>query len=213
MPISLPVLTAAVRRMGPAEVFIGNPLVSSGMAHIGTLEGERRAEIEYTENNLIMPEHSGEIPHDSLSAVSAARVICTVVLNGLGATIWPKINPLGSNAGGSSNHKRAQTTGVLLIPRAELGASLQWSVGNARWERTEEDASQVLGAGAAPVHAVWLWKARVRHGNIPYQFEDGGKSRVDVTFEGMFDDTKPEGAKVFVIGDPRAFSTPINVIL
>lgn len=213
MPITKPLLTTAIRRMGPAEVFLGNPLTAGGMVSIGTLEGERRGEIEYTENKLTMPEHSGEIAHDVISAVSAARIIGTLVLNGLGATIWAKINPLGSNAGGSSYHKRSSTTSVLLIPHSELGASLQYDNGvDARWERTEDDGSATNGAAAAPVHALWLWKAYVKHGSIPYGFEDGGKSRVDFTFEGMFDDTKAEGNKVFLIGDPRAFSTPVLVL-
>jgi hypothetical protein len=29
----------------------------------------------------------------------------------------------------------------------------------------------------------------------------------------MFDATKPEGAKAFLIGDPNAFSTPIDIAL
>jgi hypothetical protein len=214
MAINLNALTTAIRRMGPAELFIGNPLVVSSMLSLGKLEGERRGEIEYSDNALTMPEHTAGVAHDVLTQVNKATVVGTIVLNAEGATIWPKINPLGSNAGGSSYFKRAQTTGVLLIPRSELGSSLRYDTLNARWERTEEDGSTIVtGAAAAPVHALWLWKARVKHGNVPYSFADGGRSLVDVTFEAMFDDTKPEGAKVFLIGDPRAFSTPIAAIL
>ena len=211
MAINKPVLTSAIKRLGPAEVFIGNPLVAASMLSLGTLEGARSGEIEYGENLLTMPEHSGEIAHDALVAISAARITCTIVLNGEGAAIWPKINPLGSNAGGSSGHKQAPTTAVLLIPQSELGLSLARDATN--WTLTPESGAPIVGGVAIPKHALWLWKARVKHGSIPYSFEDGGKSRVDVTFEGMFDDTKPEGAKVFLIGDPRAFSTPIPVLL
>jgi hypothetical protein len=213
MSVNLTVLTAAIERMGPAEIFIGNPLVSSGMAALGMLQGDRRGEVEYSDNKLTMPEYTGDIAHDVMKAVSKANIVGSLVLNGQGASIWPKINPLGSNAGGSSNFKRAATTSVLLIPRSELGVSLAWSAVNTRWERTNEDGTLVTGAAEAPVHALWLWKAYVMHGNIPYSFADGGKSLVDVTFEAMFDPTKPEGAKVFLIGDPRAFSTPIPVVL
>jgi hypothetical protein len=213
MPVNLTVLTTAIERMGPAEIFIGNPLVGSGMASLGMLQGDRRGEIEYSDNKLTMPEYTGDMPHDVMKAVSKANVVGSVVLNGQGAAIWPKINPLGSNAGGNSNFKRAATTSVVLVPRSELGQSLTYSTVNNRWERTNEDGTVVTGAAAAPVHSLWLWKATVSHGNIPYSFADGGKSLIDVTFEGMFDPTKPEGAKVFYIGDPRAFSTPIPVIL
>jgi hypothetical protein len=213
MPLTLPILTAAITRMGPAEVFIGNPLVGGGMTALGMLQGDRRGEIEYSENKLTIPEYTGDIPHDVMKAVSKANIVGSIILNGQGATVWPKINPLGSNAGGNSNFKRPTFTSVLLIPRSELGQSLTWdTTGTPQWKRTEEDGTIVTGAAAAPVHALWLWKAAVSHGNIPYSFADGGKSIVDVTFEGMLDFSKPEGAKVFLIGDPRAFTTPINVL-
>jgi hypothetical protein len=214
MPISLPTITTAISRLGPAEVFIGNPLVAGGMTGIGMLQGDRRGEIEFSENKLTIPEYTGDIPHDIMKSVSKANIVCSIVLNGQGAAIWPKISPLGSNAGGNSNFKRAPTTGVLLIPRAELGASLTWdTTGTPQWKRTEEDGTITTGAAAAPVNALWLWKATVMHGNIPYAFAEGGKSIVDVTFEGMLDFSKPEGAKIYVIGDPRALTpTPILVL-
>jgi hypothetical protein len=211
--ISKVTLATAIRRMGPADIFIGNPLVVSSMLSLGKLQGDRRATLEYSENTLKMEEWTGDIAHDAIVNVSKAEIAGQLVLNGEGATVWPKINPLGSNAGGASQFTRASTTGVLLIPRSELGASLRYDTVNTRWERTEEDGTVVTGAAAAPVHAIWLWKARVKHGAVPYSFADGGKSMVDVTFEGQFDDTKPEGSKVFHIGDPRVFSTPIPVIL
>jgi hypothetical protein len=207
-----PILDEAVRRLGPAEIYVGDPMVVDGMELLGTLEGERRAEIEYSDNKLIMPEHSGQVPHDITSAVSAARVIGTIVLNTEGSVdIWRRINPLGSNAGGASSHIRKPTFGVVLIPHRELGKDLTYNLLDDQWERTEDDDTVVEGADAAPIHSVWLWKAHVMHGSIPYGFEDGGKSRVDVTLEGMYDVSKPDGARVFLIGNPYAFETPIEV--
>lgn len=214
MAILRPLLTDAIRRMGPAEVFVGDPLTVGGMVSLGILEGERRGEIEYTENKLTMPEHTGDIAHDVISAVNVARIVCTVVLNATedAEALWAAINPLGSNAGGGSSHVRKPTFAVALVPHSDLGKSLVYNEVTPGWERIEEDDTTTLGADAAPKHALWLWKAHVKHGSIPYGFEDGGKSRVEVTFEGMFDETKPEGAKVFLIGDPRAFATPIEVL-
>lgn len=212
MPMAAPTLTTAIKRMGPAELFVGNPMVAASMLNLGILEGERRAEIEYGENRLTMPEITGDVAHDITTAVSAARIVSTLVLNGLGATIWPKITPDGTNAGGGSYFKKPVTTCAVLIPRSELGKSLTWDVPGTAWKRTEEDNTIVSGATAAPIHSIWLWKAWIKFGPIPFGFEDGGKSRVELTIDAMYDDTKPEGAKVFLIGDPRAFTTPILVL-
>lgn len=216
MPLNKQLLTEAIRRMGPADIFIDPTALREfrvdDMINIGTLEGERRGEIEYSNNALTMPEHTGEIPHDVMASVSRAAITATVVLNAQGAELYPRINPLGSNAGGSSSFRRKPTFGVLLIPHSELGKSIDYVAG--AWQRIEDDGedTEVNGGDAIPNHALWLWKAHVSHGGIPYTFEDGGKSRVEVTWEGMFDDTKPEGAKVFLIGDPYQFSTPIPVL-
>lgn len=205
------VLTEAIRRMGPAEVFVGDPLVANGMVNIGKLEGERRGEIEYSDNRLTMPEYTGDIPHDVMSNISAARIICSIVLNAAGVGVYERINPLGTRGLGHSNFQAKPTFGVVLLPHRELGASLRYDRDNNRWERTEDDGSVVNGADAAPAFALWLWKAHVMHGSIPYSFENGGKSLVEVTFEGMFDETKPEGAKVGYLGDPYDFDVPIEV--
>lgn len=216
MAINKTILTEAIRRMGPAEIFVGDPLVAvadpNHMVSLGMLEGERRGEIEYSDNALTMPEYTGDVPHDITSAVSAARIIGSIVLNAAGVDIWEKINPLGSNAGGSSSFTRKPTMGVLLVPHSELGKSLVYDTSEGMWKRTEDDDTVTAEPDSDPVHALWLWKAHVKHGSIPYSFDNGGKSLVEVTFEGMFDPTKPEGAKVFLIGDPYAFSTPIPVL-
>lgn len=204
------VLTEAIRRMGPADVFVGDPLVANGMVNIGKLEGERRAEIEYSDNRLTLPEYTGDIPHDVMANISAARIVCSIILNTAGVDTYQRINPLGSTAFGNSNFQEKPTFGVVLVPHRELGKQLLYNTDQNRWERTNDDDTIEI-VDAAPVYALWLWKAHVMHGSIPFGFENGGKSLVEVTFEGMFDETKPEGAKVGLLGDPWAFSTPIEV--
>lgn len=211
MSVALPGLAAALSRLGPAEVFVGDCMTSGQMTSLGTLEGERRAEVEYTENKLTLPEQTAGISHDTRKNVNRAQVHCSIVLNAATASTWLKINPLGLNGGGSSRFKAAITTSVLLVPHSELGGALAYTGG--QWVRTAGNGyAGVSGSGAAPVHSIWLWKASVMFGpNIPFTFDNGGKTLVPVVFEAMLDATKPDDAMVYYIGDPRAFSTPITV--
>jgi hypothetical protein len=211
--INRTVLTQALRRLGPAELFLGNPLVASGMVNVGALEGDRTGEIEWNRNVLTAPEYTGDIPHDMMVNVNAARITTSVILNAQGAAIWPKISPVGRNSGGSDGFEPVVPTAALLIPRRELGQSLRWDAVAGAWERTEPGGAVVAGALAAPVHALWLWRSVVSHGSVPYPFGDGGKSLVDITVEGMYDELKPDGARVFTFGDPRALASPVAVIL
>lgn len=210
--ISSPTLTTLLKRLGPAEVFIGNPMVADTMASLGRLQGDRNFEVEWEENNLTMEEWTGGLPHEQQLQVSAARITCSIVLNAEGAAIWPKISPTGTNGAGSLRFVVPAETAVLLIPITELGGSLNWNAtGTPQWERTlGNGVPAATGATAAPVHAVWLWRATVRHGSIPYPWANGGKSMVDVTFTGMIDVTKPDGHMIYTIGNPRTVSpTPI----
>lgn len=211
MSIIVPALPVQIR-VGPAEVFVGDPLTAGMMTSIGMLEGERRLEVEFADNILTATEHTGAVPHDVRSNISRAEIVCRVKLNASGAAIWPKINPLGTKGGGSSYPQPKPTNGVLLIPHSELGGALAYTGG--QWVRTAGNGYPAAsGAAAAPVHSVWLWKADVRHGNVPYGAENGGESFVDVTWRGWIDISKPDGSMVYYIGDPRTNSTPIPVTL
>jgi hypothetical protein len=52
------------------------------------------------------------------------------------------------------------------------------------------------------VNAVWFWRATVTPAATPYRSADGGKMLVSVTYEAMFDAARPEGHKLYTIGDP-----------
>lgn len=210
MSISLPTLSQLLTRLGPAEIFIGDPMTAAGLVNIGTLEGERRFEPDWTEERLTLPEQTGNIPHDVRIAINAAKISGTLVLNNQGATIWPKLNPLGTTGGGGSQFKSVVPTGVLMIPHAELGGGLVNAV--ATYTRTAGNGiAGATGAPAAPVHSVWLWRAYPTFASIPFKFGDAGKTAVDFAFNAMLDPTKPEGYMVFDVGDPRAHGININL--
>jgi len=207
-------LTQALQSVGVAEIFLGDPMTPGGMTTLGATEGTIEVTATQTLNELVAPELTGNVAHAATTTVDKVSVKCSVILGD--ATLYPKISPWGTKGGGHSIPQAVSTTGVLIIPRAEVGGSLTWDTsGTPQWKRTAGNGvSAATGAGAAPVNAVWLWKAVPTFGNLPFQYANGGKVLVEVTFTAMFDASKPEGYKVFYIGDPRAISpTPVNVQL
>jgi hypothetical protein len=190
-------LTAALSAMGSAEVFVGDPTVVDGMDSLGATEGEIRASIATLGNPLTAPEFTGDIPHQDSVRYGAPTITVPLILGD--EALWAKIMPTGIASGGYSRPQQPVTTTVLIIPRSELGDGLTFD--GTTWDP------------AAPVNAFWLWKAWPSIDAIPYRFDNGGKVISEVTFHGMFDATKPEGAKAFLIGDPNAFSTPIDIAL
>jgi hypothetical protein len=193
-------LTAALAAMGSAEVFVGDPFQvgGGGMESLGATEGEIRANFPTLRNPLTAPEFTGDATH--ADSIRWGDVTVTVPLILGDEDLWAKIMPLGYGGGGHSTPQQPTTTSVLIIPRAELGATLARPTGGP-W------------APAPPVNAFWLWKAWPSIDALPYRFDNGGKVITEVTFHGMWDTARPEGAKMFYIGDPATYSTPINVII
>lgn len=190
-------LQAALSAMGSAEVLVGDLSIADGMDTLGATEGEIRANIPVLRNPLTAPEFTGDATH--ADSIRTGDVTITVPLILGDEALWAKIMPVGVAAGGHSRPQEPVTTSVLIIPRAELGDGLTFD--GAAWDP------------AAPKNAFWLWKAWPSIDAIPYRFDNGGKVISEVTFHGMFDATKPEGARMFLIGDPNAYSTPIEFAL
>lgn len=215
--IAASALTAALKAMGPAAILAGDPMTNSGMIHVGEFEGDRTFDVEFTENKLTLPERTGGVPHDATVNVNAASIKGSFVLNSRTTSVWPTISPHGVRGGGSKGFNAVVPTTVLLIPYSELGGSLDWDSAGApaQWVRTAGNgAPAAAGAAAAPVNAVWLWKAYPVFTSVPYNFNEGGKVLVDVTFVAMLDMTKPDGHMVYTLGDPRTLApTPILVDL
>jgi hypothetical protein len=192
-------LAAALRAMGSAEVFVGDPMGPAGsMTSLGATEGEIRANIPTLMNPLTAPEFTGDISHQDSYRVGGVSITVPLIL-GDDAT-WAKVMPTGGRSGGYDTPQDVVTTSVLIIPRAELGTGVSRPTGGP-W------------VGGPLVNAFWLWKAWASIDAIPYRFDNGGKVISEVTFHGMYDTTKPNGARVFYIGDPATYSTPIDVVI
>lgn len=206
MPLAPFTLAEALRAMGVAEVFIGDPLVApsdpTGMKSLGATEGAITFAAPQVLNNLTAPELTGEVPHQSTTTLGAVTITAPVIFGD--PLLWARLSPTSTASGGISRPVKVTETSVLLIPREEVGGGLEYAVGG--WTRTAGNGVAAAGPGpaAAPKNAVWLWRATITMGEVPYAYPNGGKVIVTVTFTGMFDGTKPEGHKVYTIGDPRA---------
>lgn len=202
-------LSAALLAIGVAEVFIGDPLVADGMVSLGATEGTIEVMATQTSNELTAPELTGNVAHAATTTLDQVSVKCNIIMGD--ADLYEKISPWGAPGGGHSTPQQVVTTTVLVIPRAEVGGGLEYDTA---WARTAGNGvAAASGPSAAPVNAVWLWKAFPTFGALPFQYANGGKVLVEVTFKAMFDGTKMEGQKVYTIGDPRALSTPVAVLL
>lgn len=209
-------LTTLLRSIGPAAVFVGDPLIADGMVCVGELEGDRTVGIEYETNVLALPERTGAIPHQAQAQLTRAEISAGLVLNAATASVWPSISPLGKKGGGSSQFKAVTETSVVICPFSELGGGLEYvTTGTPQWERTAGNGiAAAVGSAAAPVNTFWLWRAYATHGDVSMAFTNGGKTIVPFTFHGMYDPTKPDDIRVYYVGDPRAVTpTPVNVLL
>lgn len=209
MPVTPFSLTQAIAAIGVAEVFTGDPLTAGGMTSLGAVEGTITFNAPENVNKLTAPELTGDVAHSAV--VTPGEITVTVPLIISSAAQWAKISPRGKASMGNSIPQGVTTTSVLIAPRAEIGGGLAWST---QWTRTAGNGvTGATGAGAAPVNSIWIWKALPTFPSVPYSFGNGGKVIVEVTFTAFFDATKPEDHKVYTIGDPRAATTPIPVLL
>lgn len=216
MPIAPFTLAAALAAVGVAEVYIGDPMTNNGMTSLGAVEGTITANVPQEMNPLTAPELTGGVAHQSTITLGDVNVVIPVILGD--PTIWARISPTGQASGGWSTPQKVIETSVLIIPRAEVGGGLNWDTVAPGWARTAGNgvgaATSAAGGIAAPKNAIWLWRCYASFGALPYSYGNGGKVIAEVTFHAMFDATKPEGHKVYTIGDPRAAApTPIAVDL
>lgn len=205
-------LTAALAAMGVAEVFIGDPFTEAGMTSLGAVEGTITVNTPQEPNMLTAPELTGGVAHQGTTTLGDVNVVVPVILGD--PAIWAKISPWGTASGGHSIPQKVLETSVLIIPRAEVGGSLNWDTVAPGWARTAGNgvaaATSAAGGVAAPKNAVWFWRAYPTFTSMPFSYANGGKVIAEVTFHAMFSAARPEGHKVFTIGDPRAV-TPVAI--
>lgn len=204
-------LAQAIAAIGVAEVFVGDPLTTAGLTSLGAVEGTITFNAPEDINALTAPELTGAVAHNAVVTPGAVTVTVPLILSSQAQLL--KISPRGKASMGNSTPQAVTPTSVVIMPRAELGGGLS-NVTTTYTRVAGNGVAGATGAGAAPVYTIWLWKAIPTFPSLPYQFGNGGKVIIEVTFTAMFDGTKPEDHKIYSIGDPRAFApTPIPILL
>ena len=144
MAITPLTLTSALKAMGVAQVFVGDPMKvgGGGMLNLGMTEGAIQFDPIVTENPLTAPEFTGGVAHAATFTPGAVKITVPLIMGD--DTLWAKITPGGAKGGGFSSPQQVMTTTVLIIPITELGTSLAYASGAwtppatrpcARWAR------------------------------------------------------------------------------
>jgi hypothetical protein len=211
MSITIPALTAALAAIGNAHVYVGDAITAQGgMSALGKKNGPATVSVEETYSDLTA-EQTGPTVHARKLMGVQISVTVPLIVDG---TVWAKISPTGTKGGGWSTPQTPTPTTVWIAPDDEVGGGLAYPSAGP-WARTAGNGvGAASGAGAAPVNSFWIWRAVPSMGDVAYSYDDGGRMVVPVTFTSMFDASKPEGHKVYTIGDPRAVTpTPIPVLI
>lgn len=204
MAVARLALSAALQAIGNAQAYIGSPFVANGLSPLGAKEGAIEIEIEEEANDLTAPELTGPMVHERTIMGIGCRITIPLILGD--TALYAKIDPLGSRSAGSDSPQAVTPTSLVIIPDSEVGGGLTNALGTtAGWTRAAGYGfAGASGAGAAPVHAFWLWRAIPTAPSRSYSYENGGKVITPVTFQGMFYAANPAGQKLYTVGDPAA---------
>lgn len=174
-----------IKSIGTAYVYTGDLLTTGGLAVLGATEGELGVDEQFQMNNLTAPEWTGEAIHESNIDGSSIEVTVPLIMGD--SALYDKISPYGTAGGGYSKPTPVVETGVFIVSRKEVpDAGL--SLAGGTWAPT------------APLHYVIIPRAYIMPGRFAFKHQDGGKVIREVTIRAMFDDTRPEGGKLYTYG-------------
>lgn len=175
-----------IKSMGQAYVFTGSATVAGGLVPLGATEGEIHVEETFKYNDLKAPEWTGDAVHARDLDGQNVKIKVPLIMGD--TTIYDKLSPVGVRGGGRSKPTAVTTTTLVLVPLKEYNGPIGYN--------------GTVWTPAAPQHWVWLWKAVPMPGKYGFAHANGGKIIREIDFEPLFDDTKPEGQKLYSIGDP-----------
>lgn len=202
--ITVPDFESYLRAMGDAVVFIGDPFVDSGLDLLGAKEGDVSVAWNVSYNNLTFPENTGDAVHEA--EVQGYNPVLTVPLIIGNPDLWAKLSPTGILGGGHSSAQPVAETSVLIVPHRDLIAA-----GAGGYSKAINPGAWVP---SAPENWLWFWRAYLQFPDMAFRNAEQGKMVSPVTVQAMHDKTKPEGHKLFTIGDPSVVApVAIDVII
>lgn len=180
-------LSTYIAAIGTAYVFVSDdPTDAASWELLGITEGDLSVDEQFQYNDLKLPEWTGEAVHER--KVDGQSISINIPLIWGDPALYDKVAPLGVKGGGRSVPVAVTTKTVLIIPRSEVGSGISLTAGT--W------------APAAPTHAIWLHRACFAPGQYSFRHGDGGKVIRQISVMPMFDNSKPEGQKLYTIGNP-----------
>lgn len=213
MTINRVTLAEALRAIGKAFVYAGDPTTAGGLIALGATEGDIEVEELESYNDFTVPEHTGGAVHERKVIQEGAIVTVPLVIGPKidatddGSSIYDKISSLGDGSGGGhSEQQDGVTTSLLVIPQSEVPAG-----GLATEDTTADTVHDAWVGGNIPIHAVWLWRAIAEVGSMSFRHGDGGKIIREVSFRTLFDASKPEGHKLWTRGNPYAHGITVEI--
>jgi hypothetical protein len=194
--MDFPNLQSALRAIGKGYVFVGDPFTSgaTGLKPLGATEGEIKVAFNQEFNDLKYPEYTGPAVHER--KLTGENVVVTFPLILGDPDLWDDVSPTRSNGGGFSSQQSVRTTSLVIFPEPEIRSGLSYTAGAAGAAGT--------WSPAAPRNAVWIWKGHFVRPGVSYKQADGGKVVSETTFQALFDPTRPDGHRLYTIGDPAA---------
>lgn len=187
-------LSSYVKAIGKAYVYVAvDPTSIASWALLGLTEGEIGVDEKFNFNDFKLTEWTGDTPH--ARTVDGQDLKVTVPLIWGDSTLYDTLSPTGAKGGGRSRPEPVVTRTALIIPVSEIGDGLKNEDGTG-WKDSGNNAA------TAPIHAIWIHKCTFEPGSYAFKNADGGKILRQIGLQAMFDDTKPEGQKVYTIGDP-----------
>lgn len=192
--MDFPSLQTTLKSIGKGYVFVGDPSATgaTGLRPLGATEGEIKVAFNQEFNDLKFPEHTGPAVHDR--KLSGENVTVTIPLILGDPDLLDDVSPVHALGGGYSAQQPVKTTSLVIFPEQEIRGGLTYTAG----------AGGAAGTWtpAAPRNAVWIWRGHFVRPGMNYKQADGGKVIVETTFQALFDGSRPEGHKLYTIGDP-----------
>lgn len=190
--LNFPNLQNALKSIGKGYVFVGSTSAANGLQPLGATEGEIRVAFNQEFNDLRFPEYTGPAIHER--KLTGENVTVTIPMIMGDPELYDRLSATSSTGGGYTSQQPVAVTSLVIFPESEIRDGLGYAPGAAGAAGT--------WTPAAPSRAVWIWKGHFNRPGMNYRQADGGKVISEVTFQALFDASRPEGHKLYTIGDP-----------